>query len=88
MQHLQMRKVRPKINSFSEIDLERPYYLERLYEIDQSENIAFNLNLQHVRLFDETLYRKIVCYPSVSFAFAVYTRIISDGFCTEISSLL
>uniref|UniRef100_A0A8R1XL06 DNA replication licensing factor MCM4 n=1 Tax=Onchocerca volvulus TaxID=6282 RepID=A0A8R1XL06_ONCVO len=41
-----------------------PYYLERLYEIDQSENIAFNLNLQHVRLFDETLYRKIVCYPS------------------------
>ncbi|KAM3720360.1 DNA replication licensing factor [Dirofilaria immitis] len=47
-----------------EIDLERPYYLERLYEIDQSENIAFNLNLQHVRLFNEALYRKIVCYPS------------------------
>ncbi|CAG9534502.1 unnamed protein product [Cercopithifilaria johnstoni] len=47
-----------------EIDLERPYYLERLYEIDQSENIAFNLNLQHARLFNEALYRKIVCYPS------------------------
>uniref|UniRef100_A0AAF5PZ15 DNA replication licensing factor MCM4 n=1 Tax=Wuchereria bancrofti TaxID=6293 RepID=A0AAF5PZ15_WUCBA len=47
-----------------EIDLERPYYLERLYEIDQSENIAFNLNLQHVKLFNEALYRKIVCYPS------------------------
>uniref|UniRef100_A0A0R3RRE8 DNA replication licensing factor MCM4 n=1 Tax=Elaeophora elaphi TaxID=1147741 RepID=A0A0R3RRE8_9BILA len=48
----------------NEIDLERPYYLERLYEIDQSENIAFNLNLEHVRLFNEALYRKIVCYPS------------------------
>ncbi|EFO18222.1 DNA replication licensing factor mcm4-B [Loa loa] len=47
-----------------EIDLERPYYLERLYEIDQSENIAFNLNLQHIKLFNEALYRKIVCYPS------------------------
>ncbi|VDK83146.1 unnamed protein product [Litomosoides sigmodontis] len=47
-----------------EINLERPYYLERLYEIDQSENIAFNLNLQHVKLFSEALYRKITCYPS------------------------
>lgn len=52
--------------SFPEIDLERPYYLERLYEIDQSESIAFNLNLEHVRLFNEALYRKIVCYPSVN----------------------
>uniref|UniRef100_A0A915Q7V6 DNA replication licensing factor MCM4 n=1 Tax=Setaria digitata TaxID=48799 RepID=A0A915Q7V6_9BILA len=47
-----------------EIDLDRPYYLERLYEIDQSENIAFNLNLEHVRVFNEALYRKIICYPS------------------------
>lgn len=59
-------KDRYKVDLFLEIDLERPYYMERLYEIDQSENMAFNLNLQHVRLFNEALYRKIVCYPSVS----------------------
>ncbi|VDN02161.1 unnamed protein product, partial [Thelazia callipaeda] len=51
-------------NMQMEIDLDRPYYMERLYEIDQSENIAFNVNLQHVKTYNEALYRKIVCYPS------------------------
>lgn len=41
--------------------------MERLYEIDQSESVAFNLNLQHVMDYSEALYRKIICYPAVSF---------------------
>ncbi|MFH4981295.1 hypothetical protein AB6A40_008004 [Gnathostoma spinigerum] len=51
-------------NLQQEIDLERPYYMERLYEIDQSENICLNVNLQHVKEYSDPLYRKIICYPA------------------------
>uniref|UniRef100_F1KWD0 DNA replication licensing factor MCM4 n=2 Tax=Ascaris TaxID=6251 RepID=F1KWD0_ASCSU len=51
-------------NQPAEIDLEQPYYMERLYEIDQTENVCLNINLQHVREFNEPLYRKIICYPA------------------------
>ncbi|VDN33411.1 unnamed protein product [Gongylonema pulchrum] len=52
---------------FSEIDLERPYYLERLYEIDQSESIAFNdiipyLDLTVNEIFAEK-YQKVLYSP-------------------------
>lgn len=52
-----------------EIDTERPYYMERLFEISQNENVYLNLNLGHVREYNEALYRKIICYPAVSFIF-------------------
>ncbi|VDN30265.1 unnamed protein product [Gongylonema pulchrum] len=50
-----------------EIDLERPYYLERLYEIDQSESIAFNdiipyLDLTVNEIFAEK-YQKVLYSP-------------------------
>ncbi|PAV76550.1 hypothetical protein WR25_13670 [Diploscapter pachys] len=38
--------------------------MERLYEIDVSEQPFMNLNLAHVMAFSDPLYRKIVAYPS------------------------
>ncbi|VDD92586.1 unnamed protein product [Enterobius vermicularis] len=38
-----------------EIDTERPYYMERLFEISQNENVYLNLNLGHVREYNEDI---------------------------------
>uniref|UniRef100_A0A158R5C2 DNA replication licensing factor MCM4 n=1 Tax=Syphacia muris TaxID=451379 RepID=A0A158R5C2_9BILA len=51
-------------SAHQEVDIERPYYLERLYEISQTENVYLNVNLEHVKSFNEALYRKIICYPA------------------------
>lgn len=51
-------------NLQQEVDLEHPYYMERLYEIDKSEQPYLNLNLQHVKVYSEALFRKIICYPA------------------------
>ena len=47
-----------------EVDIDSPYYMERLFEISQTENVYLNLNLEHVKEFNEPLYRKIICYPA------------------------
>lgn len=53
--------------SRQQIDINLPYYLERLYEISAREDQPFlSLNLAHVKSFSEALYRKIVAYPAVS----------------------
>lgn len=46
------------------MDLDEPYYLQRLTEINASEVPILNLNLGHVRLMKESLYKMIVCYPA------------------------
>ncbi|XGW23067.1 hypothetical protein V3C99_005366 [Haemonchus contortus] len=46
------------------VDTSIPYYMERLFEIDQTDCPYLNLNLAHVKTFSEPLYRKIVAYPS------------------------
>jgi hypothetical protein len=48
------------------VDLSEPYYLQRLAEISASEVPVLNLNLQHVRIFKDPLYKMIVAYPAVS----------------------
>lgn len=46
------------------VDTSVPYYMERLYEIDQTDCPYLNLNLAHVKTFSEPLYRKIIAYPA------------------------
>ncbi|GMR54041.1 hypothetical protein PMAYCL1PPCAC_24236, partial [Pristionchus mayeri] len=47
-----------------EVDTASPLYLEKLYEIDQTEIPILNVNLGHVKNFSEPLYRKIIAYPA------------------------
>ncbi|KAK6726790.1 hypothetical protein RB195_004852 [Necator americanus] len=46
------------------VDTTIPYYMERLFEIDQTDSSFLNLNLAHVKSYSEPLYRKIVAYPA------------------------
>ncbi|KJH44662.1 MCM2/3/5 family protein [Dictyocaulus viviparus] len=46
------------------VDTSVPYYMERLFEIDQTDCPFLNLNLAHVKAFSEPLYRKIIAYPA------------------------
>ncbi|TKR93675.1 hypothetical protein L596_008088 [Steinernema carpocapsae] len=48
----------------TEINTTNAYYLERLAEVYNSENIFFNVNLKHVQVFSDELYRQIIAYPS------------------------
>lgn len=54
-----------------EVNLENAYYMERLMEIEMSENVCLNLNLQHVAQFNEGLYKMIVAYPAVRFVLGI-----------------
>jgi hypothetical protein len=47
------------------VDLNEPYYLQRLAEINASEVPILNINLQHIRAFKDSLYKMIVAYPAV-----------------------
>ena len=42
------------------------YYMERLLEIEMTENPILNVNLKHVMEYDEDLYKMIIAYPAVS----------------------
>jgi len=44
-----------------------PYYMEKLKGIFASEIPILNLNLAHVRQFNEHLYKIIISYPDVNF---------------------
>ncbi|VDP00462.1 unnamed protein product [Soboliphyme baturini] len=45
-------------------EADEPYYMQRLHEIFNTEEPYLNVNLQHIKAFDETLYRQIICYPA------------------------
>jgi len=49
--------------TFAEFDPEKPYYLQRLEEIQMTEDPFLSINCGHIQLFDEDLYRQLVCYP-------------------------
>merc|ERR1719357_1336193 len=49
--------------TFAELNPQGPYYLQRLEEISVTEEPYLPLNCGHVQLFDEDLYRQLVCYP-------------------------
>jgi len=44
-------------------DPRQPIYLQKLDQISDLEQPYLNFNLSHVQLFDEDLYRQLVCYP-------------------------
>lgn len=48
-----------------EIDVNHPYYMERLLECNDAEVTHINLNLKHLNAFSEALYRKVIAYPAV-----------------------
>ena len=49
--------------TFAELNPLKPYYLQRLEEVAMTEEPFLALNCGHIQLFDEDLYRQLVCYP-------------------------
>lgn len=49
------------------LDSTLPFYMEKLKGICASEIPILNLNLAHVRHFNEHLYKIIISYPDVFF---------------------
>lgn len=45
------------------IDVNQPLYIQKLDEIHTLEEPYLNLNCCHLKNFDETLYRQLICYP-------------------------
>eukprot|EP00095_Tigriopus_kingsejongensis_P012712 maker-scaffold1515_size37859-snap-gene-0.7 protein:Tk12712 transcript:maker-scaffold1515_size37859-snap-gene-0.7-mRNA-1 annotation:"dna replication licensing factor mcm4" len=44
-------------------DAHAPLYLQRLAEINVTEDPYMNINCGHINQFDDDLYRQLVCYP-------------------------
>jgi len=49
--------------TFAELDPSKPYYMQRLEEIQMNEEPFLPINCSHIQMFDENLYRQLVCYP-------------------------
>lgn len=45
------------------LDLNEPIYMQRLEEINVVGDPFLNINCEHLRMFDQDLYRQLVCYP-------------------------
>ncbi|XP_052862272.1 DNA replication licensing factor MCM4 [Anopheles cruzii] len=45
------------------MNLNEPLYLQKLEEIHTLEEPFLNVNCAHLKTFDESLYRQLVCYP-------------------------
>uniref|UniRef100_A0A8C3BBQ2 DNA replication licensing factor MCM4 n=1 Tax=Cairina moschata TaxID=8855 RepID=A0A8C3BBQ2_CAIMO len=45
------------------LDLNEPRYMQRLEEINMVGEPFLNVNCDHLRAFDENLYRQLICYP-------------------------
>ncbi|XP_039189639.1 DNA replication licensing factor MCM4 [Crotalus tigris] len=45
------------------LDLNEPLYMQRLEEINLIGEPFLNLNCDHLKSFDENLYRQLMCYP-------------------------
>uniref|UniRef100_A0A1B0CFB1 DNA replication licensing factor MCM4 n=1 Tax=Lutzomyia longipalpis TaxID=7200 RepID=A0A1B0CFB1_LUTLO len=45
------------------MDLSEPLYVQKLEEIHTLEEPFLNINCAHLKAFDETLYRQLICYP-------------------------
>lgn len=74
------------------VDLRRDsnYYIERLMEIELTENPILNVNLKHVSEYDDNLYQMIVAYPAVScfLPWFLNDRILLRKFCHILTLLL
>lgn len=49
------------------VDQSLPFYMEKLRSIYASELPILDMNLAHVRQFNDRLYKIIVAYPDVRF---------------------
>lgn len=61
-----MRYIDPDIETdeISEgINLNEPLYMQKLEEIHTLEEPFLNINCEHLKTFDEQLYRQLICYP-------------------------
>uniref|UniRef100_A0A8C9NC38 DNA replication licensing factor MCM4 n=1 Tax=Serinus canaria TaxID=9135 RepID=A0A8C9NC38_SERCA len=47
------------------LDLNEPRYMQRLQEINMVGEPFLNVNCDHLRSFDENLYRQLICYPQI-----------------------
>lgn len=45
------------------IDVNEPLYMQKLEEIHTLEEPYLNVNCLHLKTYDDTLYRQLVCYP-------------------------
>ncbi|XP_030070031.1 DNA replication licensing factor MCM4 [Microcaecilia unicolor] len=45
------------------LDLNEPLYMQRLEEINMVGEPFLNVNCDHLRSFDQDLYRQLICYP-------------------------
>ncbi|XP_041376260.1 DNA replication licensing factor MCM4-like [Gigantopelta aegis] len=48
---------------FEGMDINEPYYLQKLAEINVIGEPFLNINCKHLNEFDSELYRQLVCYP-------------------------
>ncbi|CAG2216204.1 CDC54 [Mytilus edulis] len=48
---------------FDGMDINEPYYIQRLEEISVIGEPFLNFNCEHLREFDAELYRQLICYP-------------------------
>ncbi|PIO14704.1 hypothetical protein AB205_0024110, partial [Aquarana catesbeiana] len=52
------------------LDLNEPIYMQRLEEINVVGEPFLNVDCDHLRTFDQDLYRQLVCYPQVIMTFS------------------
>uniref|UniRef100_A0A673VE29 DNA replication licensing factor MCM4 n=1 Tax=Suricata suricatta TaxID=37032 RepID=A0A673VE29_SURSU len=45
------------------IDITEPLYMQRLGEINVTGEPFLNVNCEHIKSFDKSLYRQLICYP-------------------------
>lgn len=45
------------------INLSEPFYMQKLEEIHSLEEPYLNINCIHLKTFDDSLYRQLICYP-------------------------
>ncbi|XP_059170119.1 DNA replication licensing factor mcm4-A-like [Physella acuta] len=48
---------------FSGMDVDQPYYLQRMDEINAIGEPFLNVNCSHLREYNAELYRQLICYP-------------------------
>lgn len=45
------------------INLSEPFYMQKLEEIHSLEEPFLNINCGHLKTFDDSIYRQLICYP-------------------------
>ena len=51
-----------------------PLYLQKLEQISDLEQPYLSINSGHIKIFDDDLYRQLVCYPQEVISFRHFTE--------------